>query len=474
MLEFVDVGRRSLAAYRGVVPPAILDELELLAGDLRGLRILHLNATPYGGGVSELLRSVVPLLNDLGIVAEWRIISGDDEFFDVTKTMHNGLQGAQRTLTAADRETYLRTTEANAAQLQESYDVVFVHDPQPAAILAERGRDGERWIWRCHIDTSNPNADTWDFLRGFLTDYDAAVFTLAEFVPPDMPVERVSIVPPAIDPISPKNRPLDPAMAVEILEWIGIDAGFPFVTQISRFDPWKDPLGVIEAYRMAREEIPELQLALVGSMALDDPEGWHIYETVMAESRSDPSIHVFTNLTGVGNIEVNAFQSLAEVVIQKSLREGFGLVVSEALWKSTPVVAGRAGGIPLQLADGAGGMLVDTTRQCADAVVQLIQNPEQSARIAELGRRRVAAQFLLPRLLVDELRLIRDIVGERRVPQDRRYDRDPVCGMSVDIEGARKSRYMDRDYVFCSNECKSRFDHRPDLYVQAENKAVRG
>ncbi|MHB1244516.1 MAG: glycosyltransferase, partial [Gaiellaceae bacterium] len=367
MLQTVDVGERSLDAYRGVAPDAILDKLRGLALELSGLRVLHVNATPYGGGVSELLRSGVPILNDLGLVAEWKVISGDDSFFSVTKAIHNGLQGAERSLTEAEQATYAATTERNAALLEEVYDVIVVHDPQPAGILSVHGRGESRWIWRCHIDTASPNPEVWAFLRGCLESYDAAIFTMREFLPPDLPIAHVEIVPPAIDPLSPKNLDIGEQTALQVLSWIGVDLERPLVTQVSRFDPWKDPLGVIAAYRLAREEVPGLQLALAGSMALDDPEGWEIYREIESASRGDPLIHVFTNLTGVGNIEVNAFQRLSDVVVQKSLREGFGLVVSEALWKGTPVVAGRAGGIPLQLADGVGGVLVESIEECAQS-----------------------------------------------------------------------------------------------------------
>ena len=358
MLELVDIGPRHLTSYRNVAPDALLGDLERAAARLRGARVLHVNATPYGGGVSELLRSIVPLLNDLGIVAHWRIIRGDERFFEVTKKIHNGLQGGAQGLTESERETYLGTSRQNAELLEGQYDFVFLHDPQPAGILGLRpGRTG-RWVWRCHIDTSAPNPDVWAFVREHLNGFDAAVFTMAAFVPPDLPIGRVEIIPPAIDPLSPKNMPLHTDTARQVLEWIGIELNRPLITQISRFDPWKDPLGVIAAYRLVRQEVPNVQLALVGSMALDDPEAWQIYETITEAARGDGGIHVFTNLVGVGNVEVNAFQRLSNVVIQKSIREGFGLVVSEALWKGTPVVAGRAGGIPLQMADGVGGILV--------------------------------------------------------------------------------------------------------------------
>jgi trehalose synthase len=415
MLQTVDIGQRSLAAYRGVAPDAQLDELERRAKPLRGRRLLHLNATPYGGGVSELLRSIVPLLNDLGLVVDWKVIGGDPAFFAATKAIHNGLQGAERGLSAAEREAYLATSARNAALLDDSYDVVVVHDPQPAAMLRLRGRGGARWIWRCHIDTSQPNPEVWAFLRELLEGYDAAVFTMAAFAPPDLPIERVAVIPPAIDPLSPKNMPLPDALARQLLAWIGVDLDRPLVTQVARFDPWKDPLGVIAAYRLAREEVPGLQLALVGSMALDDPEGWEVYRDIRAASESDPLIHVFSNLTGVGNVEVNAFQRLSDLVVQKSIREGFGLVVSEALWKGTPVVAGRTGGIPLQMAEGVGGVLVDGVEDCARAIVDLLRDPARARELGARGRERVRERFLLPRLLLYNLAMA-DLLGAGLLP----------------------------------------------------------
>ena len=468
MLETVDTGERSLASYRGIAPEGTLDELARLAEDLRGARVLHLNATPYGGGVSELLRSVVPLLNDLGLVADWKIISGDSEFFQVTKAMHNGLQGGSRSLSEREREIYRSTSEQNAAALEEAYDFVFVHDPQPAAILSLRGKDSAAWVWRCHIDTAEPNPDTWSFLREFLGEYDSAVFTLDDFVPPNLPVAHVQVIPPAIDPLSPKNRPLDEATAREILAWLGVSLDRPLITQISRFDPWKDPLGVIRAYRLAREQVPNLQLVLAGSMAMDDPEGWSVYHEIMNASAADPLVHVFTNLTGVGNIEVNALQRLSSVVVQKSLREGFGLVVSEALWKGTPVVAGRAGGIPLQMADGAGGILVDTVEECAEGMLALLESPDRAAELAGHGRERVRRRFLLPRLLLNELSLMLDLSrngAAKRVPVTSRPDRDPVCGMVVSEQQAPRAQFRGHAYVFCSEYCHRRFLERPDRYA---------
>src|SRR5207253_3420924 len=382
-----------------------IPQLRALAAPLRGVRILHVNATPYGGGVAEILFSEIPLLRDLGLAADWRIIRGDAEFFKVTKLIHNGLQGAKQDLTAAEREVYLSNSTRIAQLFDEEYDLIVVHDPQPLALLQLHGKGAPKWVWRCHIDTSQPNPQVWSFLRPHLIDYDAAVFTLDSFVPPDLPVKRVEVIPPAIDAESPKNVELDPDLARRLLRWVGVELDNPLITQISRFDPWKDPLGVIAAYRLIQREAPGVQLALVGSMALDDPEAWTMYHQIQEATKGDSGIQLFTNLTGVGNVEVNAFQRLSNVVIQKSLREGFGLVVSEALWKGTPVVAGRAGGIPLQVQDDAGGFLIDSVEACAERALWLLRHPEEGKDIGARGRERVREHFLLPRLIADELRL---------------------------------------------------------------------
>jgi trehalose synthase len=414
MLQRVAVGHWPLDAYRGVVPESILDELREHAKELRGARVLHVNATPYGGGVSELLRSSVPLLRDLGLEVDWKVIAGGEGFFRATKALHNGLQGARRPLTEEEQAAWIACARENAHSVDGGYDFIVVHDPQPAALAAMHAEGDARWVWRCHIDTSEPNLETWAFLRPYLAEFDAAVFTMAEFVPPDLPVARVRTIPPAIDPLSPKNLELSKDTADQILDWIGIDLPGPLVTQVSRFDTWKDPLGVIAAYRLAREQVPGLQLALAGSMALDDPEGWDVYRQVAEHAGDDPRIHLYTNLTGVGNVEVNAFQRLSQVIVQKSIREGFGLVVSESMWKGTPVVAGRAGGIPLQMPEGVGGILVDSVEQCAEAMLTLLADRERAAELGRSGRERVREHFLLPRLLLDELRLLSSLGG--RVP----------------------------------------------------------
>ena len=426
MLESVDIGRQSIGDYEATAGRQAVERLHSLAESLEGARVLHLNATPYGGGVAEILRSEVPLLRDLGLAADWKIITGDKNFFSVTKTMHNALQGAQRTLTDHEKEIYLTYSTRNARLLEEEYDLVIAHDPQPLAIPEFHGRGGMKWVWRCHIDTSEPNPELWDFLHPYLDDYDAAVFTLEDFVPPEFPVLRVETIPPAIDPQSPKNIELPSKIAGRILSWLGVELDKPLLTQVSRFDPWKDQPGVIAAYRLVKEEVPDLKLALVGSMALDDPEGWEIYHQIKDSAKEDPDIDIFTNLTGVSNVEVNAFQRFSDVCVQKSIREGFGLVVSETLWKGTPVVAGETGGIPLQMQSGAGGFLVDSVEECAEKLLYLLRNPGEGEELALRGKETVRKRFLLTRLIADELELYASLLetGAARSPLTRTRDQD--------------------------------------------------
>jgi len=410
MLQLVDVGPQSLEKYEPIAGRDAVDELRQLTAPLRGSRVAHISATPYGGGVSELLRSLVPLYRALDIAADWLVISGSHEFFQVTKSFHNALQGAAFELTDEAKQTYLSHSARIASALEERYDVIVVHDPQPAALRALREPAGARWIWRCHIDTSTPDPAVLAFLQPFIAAYDALVFTMDEFVPEALRRLRIAIMPPGIDPLSPKNMTAPSDLCQQIVEWSGVHLDRLLISQVSRFDPWKDPLGVIEVYRRVREALPGTQLALLGQMALDDPEGWAMYRDIVAETQADPDIHVLTNFTGVGNMEVNAFQCCSNVVLQKSLKEGFGLVVSETLWKGTPVVAGRAGGIPLQMPEGTGGYLIDSIDECVEKAVRLLRDPREGEALGAAGRAHVREHFLITRLLADELRLLQSVV----------------------------------------------------------------
>lgn len=471
MLERVDVGVQCIECYEKSVSAEALSKLREIAKPLKGLRVLHINATPYGGGVAEILRSEIPLLRDLGIRADWKIITGEKDFFEVTKKIHNGLQGASSILRVEEQDIYLKFSKENARKFDEDYDIVVVHDPQPLAIPYYSEKSETKWLWRCHIDTSEPNLQIWNFLKRFMEGYSAAVFTMGSFVPPEFPVEKVEIIPPAIDPESPKNIELSVNTARRVLEWIGVELDKPVMTQISRFDPWKDPLGVIETYKLVKEEYPHLQLALAGSMALDDPQGWDMYRQICDVSRNEEDIHIFTNLTGVGNVEVNAFQTLSDVVIQKSIREGFGLVVSETLWKETPVVAGRAGGIPIQMPDGKGGFLVDSIEECAEKTIFLLKNPDEAKILGKQGKEVVRERFLLHRLIEDELKLYSSVI---RTPlKETRPERtektvheisDPVCGMAVLPDKALRKDYKGKEYYFCSETCRKLFEEDPEKF----------
>jgi trehalose synthase len=416
MLPKVAIGRSTssiqtnIENYRMLVGDEMIDELLSLAHDLRKIRICHINSTAYGGGVAELLSRYLPFLQGLGVSAEWRLIHGDPAFFTITKAFHNALQGGHYDLHESEQDIYLKVNKQSAELLDNNYDVIFVHDPQPAALRHFTGARRAKWVWRCHIDSSSPDHDARDFLVPYIHEYDAFVFTMMQFVLPALDENRVRIIAPAIDPFATKNMELSVDLCKRAIADCGVDPGRPLLLQVSRFDPWKDPMGVIEAYRLVKKEIRGVQLALIGAMAGDDPEGWQLLDKVQEESALDPDLFVFTNVAGVGSMEVNVFQRGCDVVIQKSIREGFGLVVSEALWKAKPVVAGRAGGIPTQFPEGFDRFLITDIESCAAAVVHLLRHYGERGRFGRAGREHVRRHFLLPRLARDELGLIKSLL----------------------------------------------------------------
>jgi trehalose synthase len=388
-----------------------MDEIRRLAEPLAGKRVVHVSATAFGGGVAEINYTLVPLMADAGLAVEWRIIRGAEEFYNVTKAIHNALQGDTRSLTADEREIFARYNAENAAELEANdYDYVVIHDPQPAAMIEAFPDRTAKWIWRGHIDFSTPNAEVFDVLMPPLTQYDAAIFHMREYAP-DAALKQVVIWPPAIDPLMPKNMALSPEDAAYIVDQFGIDVERPLLTQVSRFDPWKDPLGVIDAYREVKKRFPETQLALVGSMAHDDPEGWEYYNRTVEHADGDPDIYILSNLNNVGAVEVNAFQVHSNVVIQKSIKEGFGLTVTEALWKARPMVAGAVGGIVAQITHGETGWLVDSSHECAQACIEVLRDADEARTRALKGKEYVRRHFLTPRLLRDWLVLFNKLVG---------------------------------------------------------------
>jgi trehalose synthase len=409
VLQPVAVAGKSLADYTHLVGRPLVEEIRELAEPLQGRRIVHLSATAFGGGVSEILYTLVPLMRDVGLDVEWQVIYGREEFFNATKIMHNALQGNPQDLTEEQWATWSQYNEMNARELARGWDVCVVHDPQPAALYKLVPEKAEGWVWRCHIDVSTPNPATMARLLPFIESYPETLFHVDDYVPAGMN-GNVNIVPPAIDPLAPKNMALSLEDAVFVCRQFGIDTDRPMICQVSRFDPWKDPLGVIDAYRIAKAERPDVQLALVGSMASDDPEGWDFYNSTLAHADGDPDIHILNNFNNVGSIEVNAFQSLAQVVVQKSTREGFGLTVSEALWKARPFIGGNVGGIPLQVQNGETGYLVDSVEECAARIGDILDDPGLGRSLGLRGKEHVREHFLTPRYLRDYLKIFHEVL----------------------------------------------------------------
>jgi trehalose synthase len=411
VLQPVAVGTKLLSDYTHIVGRDLIAEIKELAAPLEGRKVVHVSATAFGGGVSEILYTLVPLMRDVGLEVEWQVIYGREEFFNATKLMHNALQGAPEDLTEEQWATWRHYNEMNARELAGGWDVALIHDPQPAAMYHLVPEKAKGWVWRCHIDLSTPNPDTIRQLLPYIRDYPQSVFHMPSYVPAGMG-GSVNTVPPAIDPLAPKNMALSPEDASYVCEQFGIDVDRPMICQVSRFDPWKDPLGVIDAYRIVKDELPDVQLALVGSMASDDPEGWDYFNATVAHADGDPDIHILNNFNNVGAIEVNAFQSQSDVLIQKSIREGFGLTVSEAIWKGRPFIGGNVGGIPLQVEDGASGFLVDSVEMCAQRTLEILRDPDLGRRLGLAGKTHVRKHFLMPRYLRDYLRIFTELLGE--------------------------------------------------------------
>ena len=409
MLEIVKTEGKSLNDYIDIIGKEEIESIKKFALPLKGKKVVHINATSFGGGVAEILSTLVPLMKDVGIEAEWQVIKGSDDFFNVTKSIHNGLQGMDVPFTKEMKEIFLKNNQLNEKLFEGEYDFVVIHDPQPVAIVNYRQEKKGKWIWRFHIDPTNAQEKVWRFIRQLIEKHDAAIFTLKEYAKDDLKLKNIAIIPPAIDPLSPKNMDLDQEEIENIVTKYKVDPNRPIIAQVSRFDPWKDPLGVIDMYRIVKKEVKDVQLVLIASMANDDPEGWEYYEKTARHAGEDYDIHLLSNLNGVGNLEVNTFQRASDVIIQKSLREGFGLVITEALWKGKPVVAANVGGIPLQVDNRRTGYLVGDISECAERVIHLLKNTEIANKMGTSGKEYVRKNFLITRLLKDYLNLFNSL-----------------------------------------------------------------
>lgn len=390
-----------LKDYEPIVGPQVIEELHLVSSRLAGVRVQNINSTAVGGGVAEILHRMIPLLNELGVLTKWDVIKGGEKFYKVTKKFHNALHGRLDSIEQDDLTTFLETGEMNNKDMNLDADLYMIHDPQPIMLINQKNSKQGKWVWRCHIDVSNPDPRVWSFLRPFMDRYDASIFSAPSFSQ-ELPI-RQFLIAPSIDPLSDKNKELPQETIQKVLERFQIDPEKPIVTQISRFDYLKDPVGVIDAFEMVARHV-DCQLVLAGGEATDDPEGAEVLAKVRERAANNPNIHILAIPSG-SDIEVNALQRASSVVVQKSIKEGFGLTVAEALWKGKPVVASAVGGITLQVTHRYSGLLSHSIEGCAYAIKQCLQNPFYAKKMGENGREHIKQNFLLTRHVRDYLLL---------------------------------------------------------------------
>lgn len=388
----------NIEEYIPIVGQSIIDDLKLLAERLKGKVIQHINSTSVGGGVAEILNRIVPLLRELGVDTRWDLIKGGEQFFEVTKKFHNALHGRVEPISQDDFEVFLETSLRNIEEVKTYGDIVFIHDPQPIALIKKKSDN--KWIWRCHIDVSNPNQRVWKFLMDFILNYDSVIFSAPAFSQ-RLPM-RQFLISPSIDPLSDKNKELPQEMVDSVLKKYNISQNKPIITQISRFDRLKDPIGVTEAFWQVKKYI-DCQLILAGGTASDDPEALKVLQEVREKAKQYSDIHILE--LPHNDIEINALQRASTIIIQKSIREGFGLTVTEALWKAKPVVASNVGGIPLQIKHKYSGLLCHSIEGAAFAIKQLLNSPGYAKRLGENGREHIRSNFLLTRHLRDYMLL---------------------------------------------------------------------
>lgn len=402
----------NLENYRKIVGDEVIGAIHKKARNLYGKHILHINSTYQGGGVAEILSSLVPLMNNVGIDTGWRILHANPDFFTITKKFHNALQGEPINFTERKKQLYLKANENFSTYTHIDHDCVIIHDPQPLPLI-EFHKKRQPWIWRCHVDLSDPDDEVWEFLTSFILRYDVVVLSSEDYKKSDLPVDQ-KIIWPAIDPLSPKNMEISEKDISKYLRKFGVITDKPLITQISRFDKWKDPTGVIEVFKLVKEKV-DCRLVLCGNIATDDPEGQEIYERTKGKAKGlikRGDIILVTDPASSNFMFVNALQRVSSVMVQKSIREGFGLTVTEALWKGTPVVASNVGGIPLQVIDGKTGFLLQPrdTQGFAERIIEILRNSDLACEMGKSARKHVRKNFLVTRLLADHLDLLTEII----------------------------------------------------------------
>ena len=394
--------------YSSISDEEILNKIADLASKLKDAEIVHVNSTRLGGGVAEILNKLIPLMNNLGIKTSWEVIEGENDFYVCTKGFHNGIQGNEVNIDKNLLNIYEQTNEENSRRLQdvlEKADFVIIHDPQPAALINHFPNRKGKWVWRCHIDASNPDQDIWNYLSKHISYYDGSIFSIEEFVQEF--THDQYLIPPSIDPLSEKNIVLKNVFIGDTYSRFNIDNTKPVISQVSRFDIFKDPIGVINAYRIVKNSFPELQLILAGGDAADDPEGAEVLKMVRSEAGDDKDIKLIL-LPPDANLVINSIQRLSDIILQKSLKEGFGLTVAEGLWKEKPVIGGNTGGIKIQIRDNENGFLVNSIDETAEKIEYLLENPQLSKQFGKRGKEHVRKNFLITRHLLQYLELIDD------------------------------------------------------------------
>lgn len=404
MLEDAPLQERSLQDFKNIVGKNKVERIKKMGQKVNGSKILHLNSTYDGGGVAEILSNMIPLMRDLGIDIDWKVFQANEDFFDVTKEFHNALQGKDSELTPEMKQTYLEHNRKIGQSLSQEYDLMFIHDPQPLAAIDYANTNGSKWLWRCHIDLSNPNQQFYKFLEPYINQYHGQIYTLPDYVRGSNRKDNIFTIHPSIDPFCEKNKNLSEKKARSIVNRYDVDINRPIITQVSRFDPWKDPLGVIEAFRKVKKKKEDVQLVLVGGLASDDPEGKRVYEKVMKEAEGDKDINIYSNLS---DLEVNAFQTASDIILQKSIREGFGLTVTEGLWKGSPVIGGKVGGIPTQIKNE--DLLTQSIDETAQKILHLLENEEKRDKLGEKGKEWVRDNFLITRHILDYFNVMKQI-----------------------------------------------------------------
>lgn len=400
-----------LDSYKSIVGTEPLDKIKGISEKLSGLRVLHINSTRLGGGVAEILHKLVPLKIDIGLDTRWEVVSGEDDFYVCTKNFHNAIQGNEVQVDNSLLDVYEDTIRVNAAKLGSAIkqaDIIFVHDPQPCALIEHFDKNNSRWIWRCHIDASNPVTDVWNYLSKYVENYDGSIFSTTQFLQPLS--HRQYIIKPSIDPLSEKNVFLENGFLDATYERFGIDPDRPVISQVSRFDRFKDPVGVIEAYRLAKKTFPDLQLILAGGDATDDPEGAEVLQEVRDAAGNDKDVYILL-LPPDAHRTINAIQRISDIILQKSRKEGFGLTVTEGLWKEKPVIGGNTGGIKSQIVNNKNGFLVDTVEEAASKIEFLLSHPETRLKFGRLAKDHVTEKFLITRHLLEYLELIQEQVS---------------------------------------------------------------